>query len=88
MMKRLSVMIGGFIYNVDLTMIKDIDSVTNLTLSNLILGKPFVNETGVILDEKNGSALFTNGVRKVIFQKCNEEVYEYRPSLDYNAYRS
>jgi hypothetical protein len=79
-------MIGGFVYNINLTVVDDIDSVTNLTLTNLILGKPFVNESGVILDEKDGSALFTNGVRKVIFRKGNEEVYEYRPSLDGNTY--
>jgi hypothetical protein len=81
-MKRLPVMIRGFIYNIDLTVIDDIDSFINPTLTNLVLGKPFVNETGVTLDENGGSALFTNGVRKVIFRKGNEEVYEYRPSLD------
>jgi hypothetical protein len=36
-MKRSSVMIGGFIYNIDLTMIDDIDSFINLTLTNLII---------------------------------------------------
>lgn len=81
-MKRLPVMIGGFVYNIDLTVIDDIDSSINPTLTNLVLGKPFVKETGVTLDESDGSGLFTNGVRKVIFHKGNEEVYEYRPSLD------
>ena len=78
-------MIGGLIYNIDLTVIDDIDSFINPTLTNLVLGKPFVKETGVTLDESDGSALFTNGVRKVIFRKGNEEVYEYRPSLDYRV---
>ena len=74
-------MIGGFVYNIYLTVVDDIDSVTNLTLTNLVLGKPFVNESGVILDEKDGSALFTNGIKKVIFRRGNEEVYEYRTSI-------
>lgn len=55
------------------------------TLTNLVLGKPFVRERGVTLDESDGSALFTNGVRKVIFRENIEEVYEYQPSLDCNA---
>ena len=48
-------MIGEFVYNIDLTVVDDIDPITNLTLTNLVLGKPFVNESGVILDEKDGS---------------------------------
>jgi hypothetical protein len=86
--KDLSVMIGELVYNIDLTVVDDIDPVTNLTLTNLVLGKPFVNESGVILDEKDSSALFTNGVKKVIFRRGNEEVYEYRPSLEGNLYGS
>lgn len=86
--KDLSIMIGGLIYNIDLTVVDDIDPVTNLTLTNLVLGRPFIHESGVILDEKDGSALFTNGVKKVIFRWGNEEVYEYRPSLEGNLYGS
>ena len=66
-MKWVSVVIGGFIYNIDLTVIDDINSLIRPALTNLVLRKPFVNETGVILNENDGSALFTNGVRKVIF---------------------
>jgi hypothetical protein len=86
--KNLSVMIGELVYNIDFTVVNDVDPVTNLTLTNLVIGKPFINESGVILDEKDGIALFTNGVNKVIFHKGNEEVYEYRPSLEGNLYGS
>ena len=44
-MKRLLVMIGGFIYNINLTVIDDINSLIRPALTNLILGKPFVKET-------------------------------------------
>jgi hypothetical protein len=87
-MKDLSIRIGELVYNTDLTVVDDVDPLTNQTLTNLVLGKPFINESGVTLDEKDGSALFTNGVKKVIFRRGNEEVYEYRPSLEGNIYRS
>lgn len=87
-MNNLSIRVGELVYNTDLAVVDGVDPLTNQTLTNLVLGKPFINESGVILDEKDGSALFTNGVKKVIFRRGNEEVYEYRPSLEGNIYGS
>lgn len=42
---RLPIMIGGFIYDIDLTVIRDIESFISPTLTNLVFGKPFVKET-------------------------------------------
>lgn len=86
--ENVSIIIGELVYNIDLTVVDDVDPLTNQTFTNLVLGKPFVNGLGVILDEKGGSALLTNGVKKVIFRGGNEEVYEYRPSLEGNLYGS
>jgi hypothetical protein len=85
-MNNLSIRVGELVYNTDLAVVDDVDPLTNQTLTYLVLGKPFIEESGVILDEKDGSALFTNGVKKVIFRRGNEEVYEYRPSLEGNIY--
>lgn len=78
--RRVPIAIGNFIYNTDLTVINDMDSIISPTLTNLVLGKPFIKSTGVILDKDDSSALFTDGVRKVIFRDGSEEVYEYQPS--------
>jgi hypothetical protein len=86
--ENVSIIIGELVYNIDLTVVDDVDPLTNRTLTNLVLGKPFVIGSGVILDENGGSALLTNGVKKVIFRKGNEEVYEYRSSLEGNLYGS
>ena len=69
-------------------MVNDVDPLTNQMLTHLVLGIPFINESGAILDEKDGSVVLTNGVRKVIFRRDSEEVYEYRPSLEGNLYGS
>jgi hypothetical protein len=85
-MKGLSIRVGELVYNTSITVVNDVDPLTNRTFTNLVLGKPFINESGVILDEINGSVMFTNGVKKVIFSGGNEEVYEYRPSLERNLF--
>ena len=77
--RKAPIMVGGFIYNIDITVINDMDSIINPMLINLIFRKPFVEETGVTFDEDDGSVLVTDGVRKVIFRDGNEEVYEYHP---------
>ena len=78
-------MVGKFIYEIDLTVVNDIESVINPTLTNLVLGKPFVRATGMTVNESDGSILFTDGVRRVIFHDGNEEVHEYRPRLTNNT---
>ena len=65
--KRLPIMIGGFIYDIDLTVIDDMDLFINPTLTNLVFGKLCVEKTGVTFDEDGGSASFTDCVRKIIF---------------------
>jgi hypothetical protein len=86
--ENLSIRIRELDYNTDLTVVDDVDPFTNQTLTHLVLGIPFINESGAILDEKDGSVVLTNGVRKVIFRRDSEEVYEYRPSLEGNLYGS
>lgn len=87
-MNNLSIRVGELVYNTNLVVVDDIDPLTNQPLTNLVLGKPFINESRVILDEMDGSVMLTNGVRKVIFRGGNEEVYEYRPSLEGDLFGS
>lgn len=83
--RRTPIMVRNFIYNIDLTMVNDIESIINPTLTNLVLRKPFIIATGMTINETNGSILFTDGVSQVIFHDGNEEIHEYRPRLDENT---
>jgi hypothetical protein len=85
-MEGLTISVGELVYKTSITVVDDVDPLTNRTFTNLVLGKPFINESGVTLDEIDGSVMFTNGVRKVIFSGGDEEVYEYRPSLEKNLF--
>ena len=79
-------MIEKFLFHIELTVINNMNSIISPSLTGLVLGKPFIKATGVILDEDDSSALFTDGVRKVIFRDGCEEVYEYQPSASGNTW--
>ena len=76
--EKAPIVIGRFFFYIELTVYNDMSTIINLSLTSLVLGKPFVKTTGVTLNEDDNSALFTNGVRKVIFRDGSEEVYEYQ----------
>ena len=78
-------MVGKFIYNIDLIVVNDIDSIINPTLTNLVLGKPFIRATGMTINKTDSSILFTDGVRWVIFHDGNEEIHEYHRRLADNT---
>ena len=80
------IVIGKLPYDIELTIYNDISTIINPSLTNLVLGEPFVRKTEVALDEKDGTASFTNGVSEVIFRNGQEEVYEYQPSDIFKAW--
>ena len=78
--------VGRFTFDIELTILNDMGTIAGPTSADLVLGKPFMEATEVILDYEDGSALFTDGVRRVIFRDGKEEVYEYEPSTMNNIW--
>ena len=78
--KKAPIEVGRFVFDIELTIFNDMSTITGPTSTDLVLGRPFVEATEVILNYDDGSALFTDGVRRVVFKNGVEEVYEYEPS--------
>lgn len=53
--RRTPIMVGKLIYDIDLIVVNDIESIVNPTLTNLVLGEPFVRDTGMTVNETDGS---------------------------------
>ena len=83
---RVPIVIEKLLFDVELTVYNDMSTIINPSLTNLVLGEPFVRKTRVALDEKDGTTSFTNGMRKVIFRNGQEEIYEYQPSGSFEAW--
>ncbi|GKC86880.1 hypothetical protein Tco_1147529 [Tanacetum coccineum] len=66
--KGLKVFVGNFTYECDFVVVKYTTSVIDLYLGGMVLGKPFVKETGLVYNKEEGTVIFKKGNEKVIFK--------------------
>ncbi|GKA29400.1 hypothetical protein Tco_0715645 [Tanacetum coccineum] len=66
--KGMHVFIGNFTYIVDFMIIEDINSIIDPRLSQVVLGKPFVEISNMTHDPPEGVVRFSNGNNKVAYK--------------------
>ncbi|GJZ03336.1 hypothetical protein Tco_0536611 [Tanacetum coccineum] len=66
--KGMHVFVGNFTYIVDFMIVEDISSIIDLRLSQVVLGKPFVEISNMTHDSPGGVVRFTNGTDEVAYK--------------------
>ncbi|GJR91345.1 hypothetical protein Tco_0215356 [Tanacetum coccineum] len=66
--KGLKVFVGNFTYECNFVMLEDTTSVIDHYLGRIVLGKPFVKETGLVYNKEDGTDMFEKGNEKIIFK--------------------
>nr|GEW22602.1 retrotransposon Orf1 [Tanacetum cinerariifolium] len=66
--KGMRVFVGNFTYNVDFMIVKDISSIIDPRLSQVVLGKPFVEISNMTHDSPEGVVKFTNKTDEVAYK--------------------
>ncbi|GJX39920.1 protein kinase-like domain, concanavalin A-like lectin/glucanase domain protein [Tanacetum coccineum] len=68
MVKGLKVFVGNFTYECDFVVLEDTTNVIDHYLGGMVLGKPFVKETGLVYDKDEGTVKFEKEGEKIIFE--------------------
>ncbi|GKB15673.1 protein kinase-like domain, concanavalin A-like lectin/glucanase domain protein [Tanacetum coccineum] len=66
--KGLKVFVRNFNYECDFMVLEDTTSVTDHDLGSVILGKPFVEATGLVYDREEGTITFEKDKEKIVFK--------------------
>ncbi|GKE88856.1 hypothetical protein Tco_1566331, partial [Tanacetum coccineum] len=66
--RRMHIFIGNFTYVLDFMIVKDISSIIDLRLSQVVLGKPFVKISNMIHDLSLGIVKFANGTDEIAYK--------------------
>ncbi|GJX91243.1 hypothetical protein Tco_0344569 [Tanacetum coccineum] len=66
--RGLSVFVGNFTYACDFVNLKDVSSVIDAHLGQMVLGKPFVKESKLVYDQEEGTMLFEKNGGKVTYK--------------------
>nr|GEW62957.1 protein kinase-like domain, concanavalin A-like lectin/glucanase domain protein [Tanacetum cinerariifolium] len=81
--KGMHVFVGNFTYVVDFMIIEDISSITDLRLSQVVLGKPFVEISNMTHDPLEGVVRFTNRNNEVAYKMPHKiEQYDSLSNLE------
>ncbi|GJV78711.1 hypothetical protein Tco_1514581 [Tanacetum coccineum] len=81
MIKGMHVFIGNFTYVLDFMIVEDISSIIDPRLSQVVLGKPFVDISNMTYDPPEGVVRFTNRTNEVAY-KMPHKIEQYN-SLSY-----
>ncbi|GKD65872.1 hypothetical protein Tco_1307980 [Tanacetum coccineum] len=66
--RGLSVFVGNFTYACDFVNLEDVSSVIDAHLGQMVLGKPFVEESKLVYDQEEGMVLFEKNGEKVTYK--------------------
>nr|GFA93880.1 MAK10-like protein [Tanacetum cinerariifolium] len=80
--KGMHVFLGNFTYVVDFMIIKDISSIIDHRLSQVVLGKPFAEISNMTHDPPEGVVRFTNENNEGFYKECLELGPEYLIGMD------
>ncbi|GKB41034.1 MAK10-like protein [Tanacetum coccineum] len=74
-------MCGNFTYNIDFMIVEDISSIIDLRLSQVVLGRPFVEISNMNHDPPEGVVRFTNKTNEVAY-KMPHKIKQYNSLSD------
>ncbi|GKE25411.1 hypothetical protein Tco_1436923 [Tanacetum coccineum] len=60
--KRIKVFIGSLTYECDFMILEDTSSIIDRHLAEMVFGKPFIDEIGLVYSEEKGTVMFKQGV--------------------------
>ncbi|GJV66545.1 hypothetical protein Tco_1482054 [Tanacetum coccineum] len=81
--KGMHVFVGNFTYVIDFMIIKDISSIIDPRLSQVVLGKPFVEMSNMTHDPSGGVVRFTNRINEITYKMPYKiEQYNSRSDLE------
>ncbi|GJX54227.1 MAK10-like protein [Tanacetum coccineum] len=66
--RGLKIFIGSFTYKCDFMTLEDTTSIIDRHLGEIVFGKPFIEETGLVNDEEKGTIMFEQGDGKITFK--------------------
>ncbi|GJV56720.1 hypothetical protein Tco_1457725 [Tanacetum coccineum] len=81
MIKGMHVFVGNFTYVLDFIIIEDINSIIDPRLSQVVLGKPFVEISNMTHDPPEGVVRFTNGTDEIVY-KMSYKIEQYNSLSD------
>ncbi|GKE02176.1 retrotransposon ORF1 [Tanacetum coccineum] len=79
--KGMHIFVGNFTYIMDFMIIEDISSIIDPRLSQVVLGKPFMEISNMSHDPPEGVVMFTNGNNEVAY-KMPHKIEQYVSLLD------
>nr|GEU48576.1 retrotransposon Orf1 [Tanacetum cinerariifolium] len=79
--KRMHVFLGNFTYAMDFMIVEDINSIIDPRLSQVVLGKPFVEISNMSHDSPEGVVRFTNGTDEITY-KMPHKIEQYNALSD------
>ncbi|GJX97996.1 hypothetical protein Tco_0355015 [Tanacetum coccineum] len=79
--KGMHVFVGNFTYVIDFMIVEDISSIIDPRLSQVVLGKPFVEISNMTHDPPEGVARFTNGTDEIAY-KMPHKIEQYNSLSD------
>ncbi|GJV21189.1 retrotransposon ORF1 [Tanacetum coccineum] len=79
--KGIQIFIGNFTYDLDFMIVKDIGSIIDPMLSQVVLGKPFVEISNMTHDPPEGVVRFTNRTDEIAY-KMPHTIEQYNSLLD------
>ncbi|GJX87457.1 hypothetical protein Tco_0339471 [Tanacetum coccineum] len=68
MIKEMHIFIGNFTYALDFMIVEDISSIIDPRLSQVVLGKPFVEISNMTYDPPDGVVRFINGTDEIAYK--------------------
>ncbi|GJY60225.1 hypothetical protein Tco_0460882 [Tanacetum coccineum] len=81
--KGMHIFIGNFTYIVDFMIVKDISSIIDPRLSQVVLGRPFVEMSNMTYDPPEGAIRFINGTDEVAYKMPHKiEQYDSLSNLE------
>ncbi|GJT52040.1 protein kinase-like domain, concanavalin A-like lectin/glucanase domain protein [Tanacetum coccineum] len=66
--RGLNIFIGSFTYECDFMILEDTTSIIDHQFGEMVFGKPFIDETGLIYDKEKGTIMFEQGDGKITFK--------------------
>ncbi|GJR78764.1 MAK10-like protein [Tanacetum coccineum] len=66
--KNLKIFIGSFAYECDFMILEDTTSIIDRCLGEMVFGRPFIDETGLVYNKEEGTVMFKQDNEKIKFK--------------------
>ncbi|GJT60135.1 protein kinase-like domain, concanavalin A-like lectin/glucanase domain protein [Tanacetum coccineum] len=82
--RSLKIFIGSFAYECDFMILEDTTSIIDRHLGEMAFGRPFIDETGLVYDRKDGTVMFKHDDEKITFKMPHTmEIFKQTPPIPY-----